>query len=112
MAKSVTRWWALVVAMIFGFVSKGGLAQDSVETEQQAFEKARAENTEGAYRDFLRRYPEGQHTAEAFRDLVGAVVKSERPIFEPAFDHKLLVEGLMPAPLEPTLTAGGDRVPY
>lgn len=112
MAKSVTRWWALIVAMILGFVSKDGLAQDSADTEQRAFEKARAENTETAYRDFLRRYPEGQFTAEAFRDLVGAVVKTERPIFEPAFDNQLIIEGLMPAPLEPTLTAGGGSDPY
>ena len=112
MAKSVTRWWALVVAMILGSISRGGLAQDAVDAEQQAFEKARAANTEGAYRDFLRSYPEGQYTAEAFRDLVGAVVKAERPIFEPAFDNQLLVEGLMPAPLEPTLTSGDYRAPY
>ncbi|MGI9507853.1 MAG: hypothetical protein ACR2QJ_00715 [Geminicoccaceae bacterium] len=112
MAKSVTRWWALVVAMILGLVSRGGMTQDSVDTEQRAFEKARAENTEAAYRDFLRSYPEGQYTAEAFRDLVGAVVKAERPIFEPAFDNQLLVEGLMPEPLEPTLTSGDDRDPY
>ncbi|MGI9498928.1 MAG: hypothetical protein ACR2P3_02750 [Geminicoccaceae bacterium] len=112
MAKSVTRWWALVVAMILGIISRGGLTQDSANPELKEFEKARAENTEAAYRDFLRRYPEGQYTAEAFRDLVSAVVKAERPIFEPAFDHQLLVEGLMPAPLEPTLTAGEDRDPY
>ncbi|MEZ5932626.1 MAG: hypothetical protein R3F54_11825 [Alphaproteobacteria bacterium] len=105
MAKSVTRWWALVVAMFLGFFSRGGLAQDTVNTEQQAFDKARAQNTEASYRDFLRRYPEGQYTAEAFRDLVSAVVKTDRPIFEPAFDNQLLVEGLMPAPLEPTLAA-------
>lgn len=113
MAKSVTRWWALVVAMILGSVSKGGIAQDSTNAEQKAFEKARAENTESAYRDFLRRYPESQYTADAFRDLVGAVVKSERPLFEPAFDNQLLVEGLMPAPLQPTLTANdGPADPY
>lgn len=113
MAKSVTRWWALIVAMILGFASKGGLTQDSSNTEQKAFEKARAENSEAAYRNFLRSYPESQFTAEAFRDLVGAVVKSERPLFEPAFDNQLLVEGLMPAPLEPTLTAAtpGEIVP-
>ncbi|MDH3661877.1 MAG: hypothetical protein OEU92_17915 [Alphaproteobacteria bacterium] len=111
MAKSVTRWWALVVAMILGFVSRGGLAQDSADTELRAFEKARAENTQAAYRNFLRRYPEGQYTADAFRDLVGAVVKSERPIFEPAFDHQLLVEGLMPAPLDSTLTAAPSNAP-
>jgi hypothetical protein len=98
--------------MLLGSVSKGSLAQESANGEQQAFEKARTENTEAAYRDFLRRYPEGLYTAEAFRDLVGAVVKTERPIFEPAFDNQLLVEGLMPAPLEPTLTAGGARAPY
>lgn len=112
MAKSMTRWWALVVAMILGSVSKDGIAQNTGDSEQQAFNKARAENTEEAYREFLRRYPEGQFTAEAFRDLVGTVVKSERPIFEPAFDNQLLVEGLMPAPLESTLTAGGGRDPY
>ena len=112
MAKSMTRWWALVVAMILSTVARGGLAQDSAETEQQAFEKARSENTEAAYRDFLRRYPEGQFTAEAFRDLVGAVVKSERPIFQPAFDNQLMIEGLMPAPVEPTLAADDGRVPY
>lgn len=105
MAKSVTRWWALVIAMLLGTVSKAGLAQPSINAEQQAFEKARAVNTEAAYRDFLRRYPEGQFTAEAFRDLVSAVVKSERPIFQPAFDNQLLIEGLMPAPLDPTLAA-------
>jgi hypothetical protein len=104
MAKSVTRWWALIVAMLLGFVSRGGLAQESGNAEQQAFDKARTQNTEAAYRDFLRRYPEGQFTAEAFRDLVSAVVRTDRPIFEPAFDNQLLVEGLMPAPLEPTLT--------
>lgn len=105
MAKSVTRWWALIVAVILGFVSRDGLAQDSQNAEQNAFEKARAENSEAAYRDFLRRYPESQFTAEAFRDLVSTVVKSERPLFEPAFDNQLLVEGLMPAPLKPTVTA-------
>lgn len=112
MAKSVTRWWALVVAMILGLFSKGGLAQDSADSdyesfkaELQAFEEARAKNTEAAYRDFLRRYPEGQLTDEAFRDLVSALVKQERPIFEPAFDQQLVIEGLMPAPVEPTLTA-------
>ena len=98
--------------MILGSVSKDGIAQGSGDSEQQAFEKARAENTEAAYRDFLRRYPEGQYTAEARRDLVGAVVKAERPIFEPAFDNQLLVEGLMPAPIEPTLTSDGGQDPY
>lgn len=112
MAKSVTRWWALVVAMILGSVSKGGLAQDSNNSELRAFEKARAENTEAAYRDFLRSYPESQFTADAFRDLVGAVVKAERPLFEPAFDNQLLVEGLMPAPVQPTLASDGGRDPY
>jgi hypothetical protein len=112
MAKSVTRWWALVVAMILGMFSKGGLAQNSSDSdyesfkaELQAFEEARAKNTESAYRDFLRRYPEGQLTDEAFRDLVSTLVKQERPIFEPAFDQQLVIEGLMPAPVEPTLTA-------
>ena len=112
MAKSVTRWWALVVAMILGFVSRGGLAQDAGDPEQQAYEKARTENTEAAYRTFLRRYPEGQFTAEAFRELVGAVVESERPLFKPAFDNQLMIEGLLPAPLEPTLTSNSDQSPY
>lgn len=112
MAKSVTRWWALIVAMILGVFSKGGLAQnatdsdyESFKAELQAFEQARAKNTEAAYRDFLRRYPDGQLTDEAFRDLVSALVKQERPIFEPAFDQQLVIEGLMPAPVKPTLTA-------
>jgi hypothetical protein len=112
MAKSVTRWWALIVAMILGVFSKGGLAQnaaasdyESFKAELQAFEDARAKNTEAAYRDFLRRYPDGQLTDEAFRDLVSALVKQERPIFEPAFDQQLVIEGLMPAPVEASLTA-------
>ncbi len=112
MAKSVTRWWALIVAMILGVFSKGGLAQnatdsdyESFKAELQAFEQARAKNTEASYRDFLRRYPEGQLTDEAFRDLVSALVKQERPIFEPAFDQQLVIEGLMPAPVKPTLAA-------
>ncbi|MEM7045592.1 MAG: hypothetical protein AAF543_22505 [Pseudomonadota bacterium] len=112
MAKSMTRWWALVVAMILGTAAKGGLAQDTAESEEQAFDRARAENTETAYRDFLRRYPEGQFTAEAFRDLVGAVVKSERPIFQPAFDNQLLIEGLMPAPVEATVATNDGQDPY
>lgn len=112
MAKSVTRWWALVVAMILGLASRDGLAQTAVDGEQSAFEKARAENTETAYRDFLRSYPESHYTAEAFRSLVGSVVKSERPIFEPAFDSQLMIEGLMPAPVDMTLTAGGNPAPY
>ena len=112
MAKSVSRWWTLVVAMILGMFSKGGLAQnvpdsdyERFKSELQAFEQARAKNTEAAYRDFLRRFPEGQLTDEAFRDLVSTLVKQERPLFEPAFDQQLVIEGLMPAPVEPTLTA-------
>lgn len=112
MAKSVTRWWALVVAMILGVASKGGLAQNAIDSEQIAFDRARAKNTESAYRDFLRSYPESQYTAEAFRSLVGTVVKSEKPIFEPAFDSQLMIEGLMPAPVDTALTAGGGRAPY
>jgi hypothetical protein len=109
MAKSVTRWWALIVAIILGFASRGGLAQDAGDAEQNAYEKARSENTEAAYRKFLRRYPEGQFTADAFRGLVGAVVESERPLFKPAFDNQLMIEGLLPAPLEPTSTADCDQ---
>lgn len=112
MAKSVTRWWALVAAMLLGSVSRGGLAQDLTNTEFGAFERARAENTEAAYREFLRRYPEGQYTAEAFRDLVGVVVKAERPVFEPAFDHELLVEGLTPEPIRPASASASARAPY
>ncbi|MEM9443031.1 MAG: hypothetical protein AAGA73_21520 [Pseudomonadota bacterium] len=115
MAKSVTRWWTLIVAMILGMFSKGGLAQnvsdsdyDRFKSELQAFEQARAKNTEAAYRDFLRRFPEGQLTDEAFRDLVSTLVKQERPLFEPAFDQQLVIEGLMPAPVEPTLTATSE----
>jgi hypothetical protein len=115
MAKSVTRWWALIVAMILGTFSKGGLAQnatdsdyESFKAELQAFEEARSKNTEAAYRDFLRRFPEGQLTDEAFRDLVNALVKQERPIFEPAFDQQLVIEGLMPAPVKSTLTATSE----
>lgn len=118
MAKSVTRWWTLIVAMILGMFSKGGLAQnatdsdyESFKSELQAFEQARAKNTEAAYRDFLRRFPEGQLTDEAFRDLVSALVKQERPLFEPAFDQQLVIEGLMPAPVEPTLTATSEPDP-
>ena len=115
MAKSVTRWWTLIVAMILGMFSKGGLAQnvsdsdyERFKSELQAFEQARAKNTEAAYRDFLRRFPEGQLTDEAFRDLVSTLVKQERPLFEPAFDQQLVIEGLMPAPVEPTLTATSE----
>jgi hypothetical protein len=94
MAKSVSRYWAALLALFLGVMARGGEAADG---EAAAWQYAQSQNTEAAYRAFLRDYPEGSYTDEAFRKLVGIIVRNDTPLFAPAFDNDLLIEGIVPS---------------
>jgi hypothetical protein len=97
MAKSVSRCWAVLVAVLAGLLTRGELAAQ--EGDQAAWQSATTQNNEGAYREFLRIYPESVHSEEAFRRLIDLLVAKDAPAFANAFKDDVLAEGIVPGSL-------------
>jgi hypothetical protein len=94
MAKSVSRWWAVLAALFLGVLGRSELAAQ--DADQAAWQATVEKDTEAAYRAFLNGNPDSPYSDEAFRRLIDLLVAKDDPAFASAFDDTT-AEGIVPS---------------